>query len=226
MGTPDFAETLTRAADRCGVVVPPAVIAGCATHYALLVKWNATHNLTRVVDAEDAALKHYLDCAIPLLQASRGREGALEAGGAPPVAFADIGAGGGFPGLVAALVWPTAKATLVEPARKRQSFLQVAASAMGLKVSVVGPTVTPAGTSTLTAPLVLSRATFSAGERQTLWSYVAPGGALWAWTTPHELPTWFQESATWPGASATEWPYLLDGVDRRLLVVKRAISSG
>lgn len=219
MGTPDFAETLTRAADRCGVVVPPAVIAGCATHYALLVKWNATHNLTRVVDAEDAALKHYLDCAIPLLQA-------LEAGEPAPEAFADIGAGGGFPGLVAALVWPTAKATLVEPARKRQSFLQVAASAMGLKVSVVGPTVTPAGTSTLTAPLVLSRATFSAGERQTLWPYVAPGGALWAWTTPHELPTWLQESATWPGASATERPYLLDGVDRRLLVVKRAISIG
>ena len=219
MGTPDFAETLTRAADRCGVVVPPAVIAGCATHYALLVKWNATHNLTRVVDAEDAALKHYLDCAIPLLQA-------LEAGEPAPEAFADIGAGAGFPGLVAALVWPEAKVTLVEPARKRQSFLQVAASAMGLKVSVVGPTVTPAGTSALTAPLVLSRATFSAGERQTLWPYVAPGGALWAWTTPHELPTWLQESATWPGASATERLYLLDGVDRRLLVVKRAISSG
>jgi 16S rRNA G527 N7-methylase RsmG len=85
--------------------------------------------LDRLADAEDAALKHYLDCAIPLLHASR--EGALEAGEAPPVAFADIGAGGGFPGLVAALVWPTAKATLVEPARKRQSFLQVAASAMG-----------------------------------------------------------------------------------------------
>ena len=211
----DFAEILTRAAARCGVTLPAAVVAGCTVHYGLLVKWNATHNLTRVVDAEDAALKHYLDCASPLVQA-------LEAGEPAPEAFADIGAGAGFPGLVAALVWPEAKVTLVEPARKRQSFLQVAASAMGLKVSVVGPTVTPAGTSTLTAPLVLSRATFSAGLRQTLWPYVSPGGALWAWTTPHELSTWIQEAATWPGASSTARQSLLDGVERQLFVARRA----
>lgn len=185
-----------------------AIAAFCA-HFALVLKWNATHNLTRVTDPEDAAVRHYLDCALPLL------------GRPAPTRFCDIGSGAGYPGLVAAVLWPEAEAILVEPARKRASFLQVAAGALGLRrVRVVPP-------GPITAPRVLSRATFSAGARGTLWPYVDVGGALWAWTSDHERPMWEREVATWPDASAQWRPYALPTLpaapllDHGLLIASR-----
>lgn len=105
------------------------VVEACARHFDLLLRWNQTHNLTRIVAAPEAARKHYLDCLVPLLD--------LRDGGLQPRAFVDVGSGAGFPGLLACLAWPEAQATLVEPAQKRASFLMLAAQSMGAKVSVV-----------------------------------------------------------------------------------------
>jgi hypothetical protein len=241
-----FVPRLEAAAAACDVTLPAGLALACGTHFALLVRWNRTHNLTRIVDADDAALKHYLDCALPLLAPGEG-DGTGAAGGsaaAVPARVIDVGSGAGFPGLVAAMVWqatgwrgtpwartsgagPVAGAgpeepelVLVEPARKRQSFLQVAAKALGLpRVRVVSPP--PPGS--LTGALVLTRATFSGGLRQTLWPYVAPGGLLLAWTTPHELSMWHDEADTWPGASATSVRHRLGDLDRRIARIQRPL---
>ena len=168
-----------------------AAVDAFAAHFRLLLRWNPTHNLTRVVDAAAAAVLHYLDCALPLLT--------LE----PPARLRDIGSGAGFPGLVAAVLWPQTEIVLVEPARKRASFLQVAAGELGLKnVQVASP-------GPGTAEMVLSRATFSAGARQELWGYVAGGGTLVAWTTDHDRAMWETEASTWSPASLTWHPYAL-----------------
>ena len=190
------------------------VVDACAVHFALVLKWNPTHNLTRLTDEEDAAVLHYLDCALPLLSLA-------EADGADPdgagVAFADIGSGAGFPGLVAAILWPRARVTLVEPARKRASFLTIAAGELGLRtVTVTAP---PASAPTLAAaasayPLVLSRATFSSGVRSSLWPYVAAGGRLCVWSSSRERSTWEKEAATWSPRSITWSPYTLPTLPR------------
>ena len=168
-------------------------VAAFAAHFRLLLRWNPTHNLTRVVAPVDAAVLHYLDCALPLL----GQEA--------PRQVLDIGSGAGFPGLVAAVLWPTAAVTLVEPARKRASFLQIAATELGLQ----NVRVLPPGKGAGSADRVLSRATFSAGARQELWPYVAAGGSLWAWTSHHDRSMWESEAATWPSAVSTWSPYAL-----------------
>lgn len=184
------------------------VVAACAVHFALVSKWNPTHNLTRVVAAADAAVLHYLDCALPLLAWARETAKSPETPTAFLDSFLDIGSGAGFPGLVAAVLWPSAQAVLVEPAQKRQSFLRVAAGELGLsRVQVIDPKA--AQKQRLTAPLVLSRATFSDGGRGELWGYVAAGGSLLAWTTTSDLSTWETEAKTWPSAHGTWNPYEL-----------------
>ena len=169
-----------------------------AAHFRLLRRWNPTHNLTRVVAAEDAAVLHYLDCALPLLELPEPAPGRL----------LDIGSGAGFPGLIAAAVWPSTEVVLVEPARKRASFLQVAAGELGLK-NVRLSTPSAARGAGDQAALVLTRATFSAGARAELWDYVGAGGVLWAWTTHHNRATWETEAATWSPTGITWHPYVL-----------------
>jgi 16S rRNA (guanine527-N7)-methyltransferase len=181
------------------------LVVGCWDHFQLLQRWNRTHNLTRITDVRDAAVRHYLDCALPVRQA-------VEAGAlADADAFIDVGSGAGFPGLIAALALPTVDATLVEPARKRASFLRVAAGALGLsRVRVVAP-------SHVVAPWVVSRATFSASARQELWGYVAPGGRLWAWTTPAEQAVWADLVRSWDDARLSWVDYSLPGLGRRVV---------
>ncbi len=198
--TSGFRDVLVAAAAKVGVVLPAVVVDGCVTHYGLMVRWNATHNLTRVVDPADAAVRHYLDCLVPLLEWPA------------PAEFLDIGSGAGFPGLMAALVWSGSLARLVEPARKRASFLSIAAGAMGIRSSVHSP-------GPMTSGIVLSRATFSEGARETLWPYVAPGGALLVWSTHHEAPTWERTVSTWKDAALTVRDYVLPEVEGRILVV-------
>ena len=213
------AAALASPLERAGL--PPAVVRGCQTHFGLLRRWNQTHNLTRITDPAEAAVRHYLDCALPVF---RGPVPTDASGGSADRAvadraiadrgFADIGSGAGFPGLIAALVHPATRATLVEPSRKRASFLRVAAGELGLRdVRVTDP---PTGRGPGYS-WVLSRATFSRAVRDELWPYVAPGGVLWAWTTPAEQETWSGLVRTWGDAHLTWHSYELPGIGERVI---------
>lgn len=198
-----FGATLSRIAGASGLAIGPSLVAACEAHYRLLVTWNRTHNLTRIVAEEDAVRLHYLDCLAPLL--------AWPA----PKSMVDVGSGAGFPGLLAALAWPDTQATLVEPAKKRASFLVLAAAAMGLgngSVRVVEPGQRPL------ADRVLSRATFSPGSRQELTQYAAKGGEIVVWGHPHDVPTWQAELSTWGWSALPEVRYRVEGVEERCLL--------
>lgn len=183
----------------------------CARHFDLLLRWNQTHNLTRIVAAAEASRKHYLDCLAPLMKA---RDAGLE-----PAAFVDVGSGAGFPGLLACLVWPDAHATLVEPAQKRASFLMLAAQAMGVRVRVVASVdgASPVRDMHETKPsVVLSRATFSPGKRAEL--VPAAGDGIAVWGHHHDAATWKIEVATWGDWRAAELAYVVDGLEPRCLL--------
>lgn len=197
-----FLRELGKAATLSRVTLHHGVADACAVHFALLLRWNKTHNLTRVVDPAQAVRKHYLDCLVPLLALRAEREIS---------SFVDVGSGAGFPGLLACLVWPQAAAILVEPTQKRASFLVLAARAMGLAVTLTPPEATPVG-----AELVLSRATFSAGKRGAL---LRPAGdAVAVWGHPPDASTWKNEVATWPGWRSATQEYEIAGLEPRALL--------
>ena len=64
-----------------------------------------------------------------------------------PTVFADIGCGGGLPGLVLAFEWPDAEVVLIEGSAKRADFLQRAAIDLGIgdRCSVLGERAEAAG---------------------------------------------------------------------------------
>lgn len=54
--------------------------------------------------------------------------------GGPPRSLADLGSGGGVPGLVLAARWPAAQVTLIESMRRRADFLREAVMQLGFEL--------------------------------------------------------------------------------------------
>ncbi|MGE4496400.1 MAG: 16S rRNA (guanine(527)-N(7))-methyltransferase RsmG [Deferribacterales bacterium] len=78
-------------------------------------------NLTAIKDKDEFYLKHYLDSVYIFSLKNVLRE-----------TMADIGSGGGFPGIVTAVFYPEVKITLVESIAKKCRFLEHAAAELGL----------------------------------------------------------------------------------------------
>lgn len=97
--------------------------------------------------------------------------------------IADLGSGGGFPGLVLAIARPEARVALVESVGRKATFLARAAETLGLgNVEVVGERVETWGAGLGGSDLVTVRAL---APLSVLVEYAAPllrvGGALVAW---------------------------------------------
>lgn len=84
-------------------------------HYRLLVRWNRVVNLTSIEDPAEVIERHY--CESIFLAAH------LPSG---PLRLADLGSGGGFPGLPIAVLRPDCIVTLVEVHRRKAVFLREA----------------------------------------------------------------------------------------------------
>ena len=93
-------------------------------YVALLVRWNATYNLTAIRDPREMVAKHLLDSLAmhPFVDAI------AEAGGR----LADLGTGPGLPGIPLALAKPGLQVTLVESNGKKTRFLREAVRKLGL----------------------------------------------------------------------------------------------
>jgi len=146
-------------------------------HVRLLLAWTAAVNLTAVREPVDAAVRHVLDSlsAVPLLRA-RG-----------VTRFADLGSGGGYPGLPLALALPADRALLVESIGKKARFLDVAVEAAGVADRVVVAATRAEALARMEAhrerwQAVTARAVASLGELVELaFPLLAVGGALVAW---------------------------------------------
>lgn len=105
----------------------PARDARLATYRDLLLRWNRTINLVSARTADDVDRRHVADSLqiVPLLP----EEGPI----------ADLGSGGGLPGLVIAAALPEREVHLIESDRRKAAFLIEAAAAMGLKRVKVHP---------------------------------------------------------------------------------------
>jgi 16S rRNA (guanine(527)-N(7))-methyltransferase RsmG len=84
-------------------------------HYELLLRWNSRLNLTRVTSLEEAVTVHYAESLFAAAQLPPG-----------PCKVADVGSGGGFPGIPAAIVRPEWSVTLIESHQRKSVFLREA----------------------------------------------------------------------------------------------------
>ncbi len=97
-----------------------------ADYAALLVRWNATYNLTALAAPEQILTHHLLDslAVMPTLQ------GLFPRGAAKVL---DVGSGGGLPGMVLAVVLPHWHFTLIDKVGKKTAFLNQVRAELGLK---------------------------------------------------------------------------------------------
>lgn len=103
-----------------GLVVPLETQVHLLRYLALIQKWNQVHNLTAMREVETMLARHLLD-SLAILPHVTGRR------------IADVGSGGGFPGIPLALARPECHVALVESNHKKAVFLQQARIELNLK---------------------------------------------------------------------------------------------
>ncbi len=92
-------------------------------HYTQeLEKWNKTYNLTAIRDVEAMLKRHVLD-ALSVVN---------PIGKYQPKTLADIGTGGGIPGIILAIAFPELQVYLIESIGKKCRFLRHITNALGI----------------------------------------------------------------------------------------------
>lgn len=113
------ADRLAEGIGRLQLDIAPGTQQKLLAYGALLMKWNRVYNLTAIRDEAAMVDLHLLDSLTVL----------------PYIDFpsiADIGSGGGLPGIPLAICRPDMQVTLVETVGKKASFLQQARIELGL----------------------------------------------------------------------------------------------
>lgn len=112
--------TVTDGATALGLKCSESQIVSLIDYLALLSKWNAVYNLTAVRDPEQMVTQHLLDSmsAVPAFAAAKN--------------VLDVGAGGGLPGLVLAILRPDMQVSLIDTVHKKTAFLTQVKAELGL----------------------------------------------------------------------------------------------
>ena len=181
----------------------------------LLLKWNKVYNLTAIRNPQELITHHLLDSLAVLPHLTTLNR------------LADIGSGGGLPGVVLAIVRPGLIVSSIETVGKKASFQQQAKIELGLgNFSVVNKRVEQVQAEALPggAPEgVISRAFSSLADFVALSGHlVAEGGALYAMKGVHPRDEIAALPAGWAVTEAHGLTVPGLGAERHLLVIRRA----
>ncbi len=171
---------------------------------ALFAKWNRSINLSAASTAEE--IDAHIDDSSHVIEYLRGRSRIL-----------DVGSGGGFPVVVAAIALPDSRFVALEPIHKKHAFLKTAARE--LKLANLDPRAERLEDhATHDYDAAMSRATFDLVE----WlergkRYVAPSGIVLGFEAIRrdDLP-----------ASIERHPYTLDGKPRAIVIARQDVARG
>lgn len=108
-------------AEQSGVVLKDKEILLFEKYLFLLEEWNRKINITAIRNHEEVAIKHFLDSVLVLKYVSFSGK------------LADIGSGGGFPGIPLKIILPKQDIVLIEPLAKRVNFLRTVISSLNLE---------------------------------------------------------------------------------------------
>ncbi len=213
-----FAGVLAEGADALGLALPAAGQARLLAFSELLLKWNRIYNLTALRRPEEVVTHHLLDSLAVLPHLS------------DVECLADIGSGGGLPGIALAIARPEWAVSSIEAVNKKASFQQQAKIELRLaNFSVLNARVENVGVEDVfPAPVpvcgsVISRAFSSLADFVRLAGHLAgPSGRLYAMkgafpaSEIDALPTGWEVRET----VALAVPGL--GAERHLVVLARA----
>jgi 16S rRNA (guanine527-N7)-methyltransferase len=138
-----------------------------ATYLSELKKWNKAYNLTGLKTDEEIIVKHFLDSLLYLE--------ALPAGG---ISLMDVGSGAGFPGMPLKIMRPEITTYLLEPSRKKATFLVHMIKTLCLdKIEVIGTRIEEV--KSLRVDVAVTRALFSAKEfYRKAYPHLREGGSI------------------------------------------------
>lgn len=143
--------------------VPDDVFARIEAYHALLLKWNKAINIVSPKSLDDAWHRHFIDSA----QVARFIPEDIKI-------YADLGCGGGFPGLVVAMMRPDLTVHLVESDERKCQFMRTVVRETGLSNVTVHTKRIEEVTGDFTPDLVSARALKSLEE---LFDFVSPWAA-------------------------------------------------
>jgi 16S rRNA (guanine527-N7)-methyltransferase len=95
-----------------GLTLPADAPGKLQAYLALLAKWNRVYNLTAIRDPEQMVTHHVLDSLAVLPHLGK------------VTTMADVGSGGGLPGLILAICRPDLQLASVEASQKKSAFQQ------------------------------------------------------------------------------------------------------
>lgn len=96
-------------------------------YYNLLTEWNEKINLTRIVEPQEVALKHFADSLTVLKYCDIPQNASV----------IDVGTGAGFPGIPLKIYRPDIKLTLLDSLNKRVNFLNEVAKKNNLEIKTL-----------------------------------------------------------------------------------------
>lgn len=198
-----------------GLALPQETVDRLLAFGELLLKWNKVYNLTAIRNPQEVITHHLLDSLAVLAYLTTVNR------------LADIGSGGGLPGVVLAIVRPALVVSSIETVGKKASFQQQAQIELGLgNFSVLNKRVEQVRADSLpggAAEGVISRAFSSLADFVNLSGHLlAEGGALYAMKGVNPADEVAALPAGW--AVAETHALVVPGLDagRHLLVIRRA----
>lgn len=118
-------ELLESGLNALGVELQPARVALLVRYHDLLMEWNQRLNLTGQKNERDSVIKNLLNALGPWRQIH------------PKRVTADIGSGGGLPGIPLAIALEMPAMSLVESKGKKAEFLKLAVSEVAPQIRVI-----------------------------------------------------------------------------------------
>lgn len=109
----DLRDLTISAAGELGLIIEEVHAEQFVRYLAHLIEWNKAINLTTITNPQEIIIKHFVDSIGALIATSFTKNGMV----------LDIGSGGGFPGIPLKIVRSDIRLMLVEPVRKKCSFL-------------------------------------------------------------------------------------------------------
>lgn len=98
-----------------------------------VLEFNKSYNLMKADDADELAVNHILDSLVAVPHLTELMEELKKSTGKSVLDIADIGSGGGCPGIPLSIAFPEHSFTLVERMEKRCGFLISTVNKLGLK---------------------------------------------------------------------------------------------
>lgn len=127
------APDLAALAAAAGVPIDATSLARFDAYRSLLLAWNTRTNLTAITDPDEVDRRLFLDSLLMLPSLDAALDLLEQHGSRTPYRLADVGSGGGFPGLPIKIMRSELDITLIEATGKKVAFLEAAIAELGLE---------------------------------------------------------------------------------------------